>query len=417
MTQSLINPTVLEDLRSYRHEFETAKPFRHVVIDQFLRPETAEALLSNFPTVEDPSLLLNEFGVHNPKSSIPDVKSLAPPYVELDEYIQTDEFLQAISEITGIGDLRYDPWYYGAGTHENFHGAGLDAHYDFNIHPRTGQHRRLNAIIYLNKDWDPAWNGDIAFHSDPWDLKNDTRKSIQPEFNRCVIFETTENSWHSVSLIDLPADKRHLSRKSFTIYLYTEQRPAEETAPEHGTVYVQSGLPEHIKAGRTLTAEDVAAIEANLHRRHEYLRAMYKREYQFSRVIESLRSEIQLLKSHSRVPIMGLAKVKRVDAPLYPDGWMGSELRFELELHQSVNRVIANVWLPADVTHGLKLQMQVGRHSTEISAGEGLSTVTLDAECGAGDVLPVALVAERTRRAAGNDLREISFVVDSIVLN
>ena len=64
-------------------------------------------------------------------------------------------------------------WYYGAGTHENFHGAGLDPHFDFNIHPKTAQHRRINAIVYLNKNWDPSWKGSICFHSDPYDLRGD----------------------------------------------------------------------------------------------------------------------------------------------------------------------------------------------------------------------------------------------------
>ena len=296
MGQSLINPEVLDRVSELADEFRHAKPFRHVVIDNFLHHDVAEAMLDDFPSVSDPSTLLNEFGAPNPKSAISDVRSLARVFVEVDRYIQSDSFLKAMSEITGIPDLRYDPWYFGAGTHENFHGAGLDPHYDFNFHPKTRQHRRVNAIIYLNKDWDPAWKGDIAFHSNAWDLRNDTTKSVTPEFNRCVIFETTEKSWHSVRPVQLPEDKRHLSRKSFTIYLYSEDRPAEETAPDHGTVYVQTGLPDRIREGRTLTAEDMAEIEGNLQRRQEYLQAMYKREYEFSRTAASLREEVARLK-------------------------------------------------------------------------------------------------------------------------
>lgn len=296
MAQSLINPSVMENLPALANKFRTALPFRHVVINDFLRADIPEAMLADFPTVNDPSKLLNEFGTPNPKSAISDVRSLAPVFIELDDYIRSDEFLTMMSQITGIPDLRYDPWYFGAGTHENFHSAGLDPHFDFNYHPRTSQHRRLNAIIYLNKAWDPRWKGDIAFHTDPWDLKNDRTTSVEPVFNRCVIFETTEKSWHSVRPVNLPEDKRHLSRKSFTIYLYTDDRPEEETAPDHGTVYVQTGLPEHIREGRVITAQDMADIDANLHRRQEYLRAMYKREYEFSRAIRSLQTEISRLK-------------------------------------------------------------------------------------------------------------------------
>lgn len=387
------------------------------MIDEFLRPEAAEDMLRDFPTVDDPSKLVNEFGVPNPKSAISDVRSLAPIYLEMDQYIQSDEFLTAMSRLTQIPDLRYDPWYYGAGTHENFHGAGLDAHYDFNIHPKTAYHRRLNAIVYLNKDWDPQWKGDIAFHTNPWDLQNDVKKSIEPQFNRCVIFETTENSWHSVTPVNLPADKRKNSRKSFTIYLYTETRPPEETAPEHGTVYVQPNLPEHIREGRTLTADDMAEIETNLHRRHEYLRAMYKREYRFAEIIDDLKREVREWKSTSYVPVLGKAKIKNVVTPIFHDGWMSKEVRAELELHQDLNNVVANVWLPDSFENQLELSLSLGGASTKARVCGGLNSIKLKSQSRRGEVLPLSIVADKTRRASDDDERQISVILDSIELN
>lgn len=179
---------------------------------------------------------MNEFGDPNPKNAVDKVAQIGGVYPAVDTFIQGREFLQAMEQLTGIPDLKYDPWYFGAGTHENFNGAGLDPHYDFNIHPRTGGHRRLNAIVYLNKHWEPDWGGSINFHSDAWDLENGEITPVQPLFNRCVVFETTESSWHSVTAVRAPADDRMKSRKSFTMYLYTDTRPPAETAPSHGTV-------------------------------------------------------------------------------------------------------------------------------------------------------------------------------------
>lgn len=417
MNKSLINPGVLTDLARLHREFDSARPFRHVVIDNFLKPEIADALLEQFPGVKDPSKLLNEFGTPNPKSAISEVRSLAAPYVEMDDYIQTDEFLNAMSVITGIPDLRYDPWYYGAGTHENFHTAGLDAHYDFNIHPKTAYHRRLNAIVYLNKDWNPDWKGEIAFHTDPWDLKNDQKTSVDPVFNRCVVFETTENSWHSVTPVDLPEDLRHLSRKSFTIYLYTETRPREETAPEHGTVYVQPPLPERIREGRTLDAQDMDDINANLARRHDYLKNMYKREYRFAHMIDELKAQLKDWKAASYVPVMGRAKVLDVAQPSLPDRWMGSALRFTLELRQDVSKLTAGIWYPEETPGELKVTFSAGDAVQTYTVKGGPSRLELDVKAAAGTVLEVSLSVDRTRRASDEDDRQISFIVDSIELD
>ena len=414
--ESIINQHVISDLNKLHDDFRNARPFRHVVIDDFLRPEVAEAMLAQFPSVDDPSKLLNEFGAPNPKSAISDVRSLAKPFVDVDSYIQTREFLDLMSAVTGIPDLRYDPWYYGAGTHENFHGAGLDAHYDFNIHPKTAYHRRLNAIVYLNKDWNPEWRGDIAFHTDPWDLKNDIKKSVQPAFNRCVIFETTENSWHSVTPVKLPEELRHLSRKSFTIYLYTVNRPNNELAPEHGTVYVHPPLPERIREGRTLDAEDVAEIESNIFRRHDYLKNMYKREYRFSIIIDDLKRQNAEWKRASYVPVLGNAKVKEVLSPLYPDGWMGEELAFDLELRQDVSALVLNLWLPDSVDDTYNIRFQVQDRYVDSWIGRGSSSIEIRINEKSGSKVSVKISSDSARQGSEVDLRRLSVVVDSITL-
>lgn len=307
----------------WRGAFDQAKPFKHVVIDDFFELSVAEAMLREFPVVEDRSKLVNEWGQHNPKKAVTNIKELGGVFRDVDGYIQDREFINFMELTTGIPGLCYDPHYYGAGTHENFHGAGLDAHYDFNIHPITHQHRRLNAIIYLNKDWNPDWKGSICFHADPWDLENDEVKEIQPAFNRCVIFETTERSWHSVPIIEQPEAFRDRSRKSFTIYMYTDTRPAEETAPAHGTVYVQAPLPSWFAAGHTLSDADVEYVKANIRRRHEYLRQMYRREYQFAEIIDQQKAHVATLSKRPIAPVIGWAMVESVDTPGYHDGWIG----------------------------------------------------------------------------------------------
>ena len=141
------------------------------------------------------------------------------------------------------------------GTHENINGQELDCHVDFNFQLEGGFHRRANLLLYLNKEWDPNWGGAIELHSDPRQPETDQFSEFNVTFNRAVIFETNEYSWHGFRKIQLPQDRLHLSRKCLSIYLYTKERPAHEIAGPHGTFYVQRPFPERFKAGDQLPSE------------------------------------------------------------------------------------------------------------------------------------------------------------------
>jgi len=338
-------------------------------------------------------------------------------YADVDSYIQTDDFLKMMQGITGIPDLRYDPWYYGAGTHENFHGAGLEAHYDFNIHPNTAFHRRMNAIIYLNQDWQDGWGGEVCFHTDPWDMANDQKVAVKPEFNRCVVFETTEKSWHSVTPVSLPEDQRHRSRKSFTIYLYTPTRPPQETAVEHGTVYVPPPLSDTIREGRTLSAQDMEEITLNMARRHSYLKQMYKREYRFSAVIEDLKRQIEDWKKVVHIPVLGRAKQLSVSEALYGDGWMGHGVRFRIRLLQAIGGLTVNLWRQSDVTNatGVLVSVNGAEARFHVDAGD-MTSLRFDQAFAEGEELEISVQVDTVREASEQDKRQISFVLDSIDL-
>ncbi len=40
-------------------------------------------------------------------------------------------------------------------------GSRLEMHLDYSIHPVTGKERRVNLIIYMNKDWKDEWGGEL----------------------------------------------------------------------------------------------------------------------------------------------------------------------------------------------------------------------------------------------------------------
>ena len=286
----MLNPAVSAHTSELAAQFQRREPFRHVVIDDFFDAATCARLLDEFPPFERGNAR-NEAGELGNKSTVEKIRGLGPTYTCVDDLIQTQDFLNLIGKITGIPELLYDPWYFGGGTHENRHGQDLDAHVDFNRHPAERWHRRLNLIVYLNHEWDEAWGGALELHSDPRS-PDDAITSIAPRYNRAVIFETTEWSWHGFRRIDLPEDKRALSRKSIALYFYTTQRPQDELADTHSTIYVDAPLPERFKPGLTLSDADVQELRVLLTRRDQHNQRLYRDVTQITKQLEDAQAAL-----------------------------------------------------------------------------------------------------------------------------
>lgn len=271
----LVNSTTLQQATALAAQFAAAQPFKHVVIDHFLEPGYCQALMDEFPAFDE-KLAINEDGFVGAKAVREKISDIGPAFRRLDELSKSQAFLDLVGHITGIEGLHHDPYYFGGGTHENRQTQGLDAHVDFNFHPITREHRRLNLIVYLNPEWRDEWGGSLQLHRDPYlPPSQDEIRTITPLANRCVIFETNEISWHSFPRIVLPEDKQHLSRRSFALYYYTADRPAEEAAAEHSTIYVNEHLPEWYHAGMQLQGDQLQHIRNLIAARDQHLRRLY----------------------------------------------------------------------------------------------------------------------------------------------
>lgn len=286
---TLLSQTTLEATEGLAAVFQRAEPFSHLVLDNFLREDFCQALLEEFPDF-DSERARDENGTIGRKAVYPDVRQIGESYRRLDDVIQSPEFLGWVSRATGIPDLIYDPDYFGGGTHENRHGQDLDPHVDFNRHPITNHHRRLNLIVYLNHEWSEDWGGAIEFHRDPrLDPKDNEITKVQPLFNRCVIFATHDHSWHGFERITLPegdADPR--SRKSVALYFYSKTRPAHEYKGRHSTIYVERPLPEHIRPGEVLSEEDYQTIRVLIARRDQHLARLYRDNHRLQDMLDKL---------------------------------------------------------------------------------------------------------------------------------
>lgn len=266
-----------QDAAELAQRFNSAEPFRYLVMDEFFRPEIANALLDSFPAF-DTRKAMNENGVVGGKCVHENMALLGEPYCSLDQMIQSRAFLDWLGQVTGIDELLYDPHYFGGGTHENRHGQDLDPHVDFNRHPKTGFHRRLNLIVYLNREWRADWGGSIEFHTDPHLPPEQNQITyVEPVFNRAVLFETTHWSWHGFGRICLPGGEQDpRSRKSLALYFYSRTRPENEQSKPHSTIYVERPLPDDIQPRVTLSEQQHQTIVNLLARRDQHLQRLYR---------------------------------------------------------------------------------------------------------------------------------------------
>jgi len=299
---AILSPSVVAAAHYLQKGFSEARPFRHVVIDHFFDTSFCQRLCTEFPAF-DTRAALNENGEIGGKATQEKIHKLGSSFRQLDEVVQSRSFRDLIGQITGIPDLQYDPHYFGGGTHENRHGQDLDPHVDFNFHPITRQHRRLNLIVYLNPEWQDEWGGSLQLHKDPYrPPEQDEIVTLTPLMNRCVIFETTESSWHGFARINLPPDKQQLSRKSFALYYYTDTRPADETAEEHSTVYVERHMPERFQQGLTLAEADLQELRTLFARRDQHMRRLYSNIQNLYGETNRLRLQLDRISSHQADP-------------------------------------------------------------------------------------------------------------------
>ncbi len=307
MISNLVAKHWLDETDKLKDKFESASPFKHLILDNFFTQVFAKELLEQFPEF-DQTAALNENGEIGMKATQERVTQLGSAYKRLDALAKSEEFLGFVGEITGISDLKFDPHYFGGGTHENLEGQDLDLHVDFNYHPISGQHRRLNLIVYFNEEWQDDWGGSLELARNPRDWEDSCRKLVTPLFNRCVIFETTESSWHGFERIQLPEDRKNLSRKSFALYFYTVERPAEEVAGTHSTIYVERPLPAKYQPGHTLSEPEVQQLKQMLHRRDQHIDRLYNSVHSLIGRVEKLEKMRQQARP---APLRWLAALKR----------------------------------------------------------------------------------------------------------
>jgi Rps23 Pro-64 3,4-dihydroxylase Tpa1-like proline 4-hydroxylase len=209
----------------------SARPFPHVVFDDFFDPELLELILAEFPKPGE--IRWQQFdNAHEIKLASAAEASFGPATRLLLYHLNSATFLEFLSSVTGIKNLIPDPGFAGGGLHQIVPGGKLGIHVDFNKHHDFGLDRRLNLLLYLNKDWREDYGG----HLELWDRNmGQCEAKVLPVFNRLMIFGTTDFTYHGHP--DPLRCPEHMTRKSLALYYFSNGRPAEEITGEHSTLF------------------------------------------------------------------------------------------------------------------------------------------------------------------------------------
>lgn len=198
--------------------YQNASPYPHGQFENFLEEWAAKKAMNSFPKVKDAGWI---HYVHvNEKKHGLNKMDLIPGFLqEVIKELNSDAFVHSLSKLTGIPGLKADPSLEGGGLHQSQRGGYLNIHADFTVHPhKRNWRRRVNVLVYLNEDWLAQYKGDLELWSR--DMKQCEQK-ISPIFNRCVVFNTDEDSFHGLpEAIQCPED---MTRKSIALYYFTEE--------------------------------------------------------------------------------------------------------------------------------------------------------------------------------------------------
>jgi Rps23 Pro-64 3,4-dihydroxylase Tpa1-like proline 4-hydroxylase len=226
-------------------EYKANQPYPHIYFDDFLPAEVAEAALCDFPEPREGNWREYRDVNQHKKLAFDAVEKLPPSIRDVLYFLNTRPMLRFLETLTGIQGILPDPHYVGGGLHQTRPGGLLEVHADFSYHHGLRLDRRINVLIYLNKDWKEEYGG----HFELWDREvKRAEKKILPIFNRCAIFSTTSVSFHGhpVALACPPAR----SRKCIATYYYSNGRPEEapELTHQHGVAFQQRPGVNRVKA-------------------------------------------------------------------------------------------------------------------------------------------------------------------------
>jgi len=226
VTYSFDDENLNQIAEDYKGNFKVGSPWPHLHFTNFLHYQLANEVHLDIPTPEEYDFYRYSNELEQ-KYAFDRVKRLPEFLHRLFLDLSTPFFLKFLEKLTGIKGLIPDPYYRGGGVHLYPSGGKLDVHLNNNIHPTLGLYRRVDLVLFLNKDWEKSWGGEFEFwegeKTEDRHVLTELRQKVLPEFNTLIIMENSERSYHGVPRrVECP---KHEYRKSLACSYYTVAPP------------------------------------------------------------------------------------------------------------------------------------------------------------------------------------------------
>ncbi|MGY3437626.1 MULTISPECIES: 2OG-Fe(II) oxygenase [unclassified Marinovum] len=209
-------------------QYRSTKPYPHGSFENFLPEEILDRVIAELKALPEAEGSFNRPQEKLKTSYLPE---RLPPYTrQLFYTLNARPFVRYLEELTGINGLIPDPYFAGGGVHVVANGGHLDIHADFNHNAKLNLERRLNVLIYLNKDWKADYGGSFEIWNEDMSVKV---ASFVPEYNRMCCFNTGSDTWHGN-----PETVNHpdgVPRMSMALYYYTATW--DNTKRSHTTLF------------------------------------------------------------------------------------------------------------------------------------------------------------------------------------
>lgn len=202
-----------DDLKKQFFFEHPIKVARHFALDNFLPTELAEQIYLNFPKPKKMHVL-RSYG--ELKTRYYHIKNSTQLLKDLHHATQDPRVIAEIEEITGIKNQVSDLSRPAGGLSTLLKGYFINPHLDYSHNAAKKLYRTVNLLYYVSPDWRIEDGGNFEV----WDEAVENRIIIPNYFNRLVVMETNQRSWHSVNPVVSNAPRCCVFN-----YLFSEHSP------------------------------------------------------------------------------------------------------------------------------------------------------------------------------------------------